>query len=123
MKKIEQQERTVTLSRLKIEILPVTIVGISPLIFHRWDEKSKRMILDKQLKKAVKGRAVRDPQADYEASFYKDKDGDIAIPVLMIKNAIVSAVRNVEGLTMTLVKGALFCRGDADGFAKVKYKN
>jgi len=121
MKQIKQEDRQITLSRLKIEILPVTIIGTSPLIFHRWDEKSKQMILDKQMKKAAKGRAVRDPQSDYQATYYRDSDGDIAVPVLMIKNALVSAVRNVEGLTMTLVRGALFCKGDSQGFAKVKY--
>ena len=121
MKKIDTEERKIELRRLVPGTIRVTIEGTSPLIFHRWSEKAKQMILDKQMKKAAKGREARDPQADYEASFYRDKDGDIALPVLMIKNAIVSAVRNVEGLTMTLIKGALFCYGDNDGFAKVKF--
>lgn len=121
MKKPNIEERTIELKRLTPARLRVTIEGTSPLIFHKWSEKAKQMILDKQMKKAAKGRGVRDPQADYEASFYRDRDGDIALPVLMIKNAIVSAVRNVEGLTMTLIKGALFCRGDIDGYAKVKF--
>ena len=107
---------------LNIGIIPLKIVGLTPLIFHQWSEKAKEMILDKQMKKAAKGREVRDPQAEYEASFYRNSKGEIAFPALAIKQALVGAARNLEGVTMTILRGSVFVQGDEDGLVKVDYK-
>jgi len=105
-----------------IKSLLVVIEGTSPLIFHRWSEKAKQMILDKQMKKASKGREVRNPEKDVEDSYYKNSEGKIAFPALCIKQAMVNAVRNVEGVTMTLLRGSVFVVGDKDGLILVQYK-
>ena len=73
---------TISIAPLNTELMKVKIVGTSPLIFHKWDEKAIRMILDKQMKKAQKGREIRDPEKEYENSFYYDKEGNIAFPLL-----------------------------------------
>lgn len=105
-----------------IKSLSVEIEGTNPLIFHKWSEKAKQMILDKQMKKASKGREIRNPEQDIEDSYYKDSEGRIAFPALCIKQAMVNAVRNVEGVTMTLLRGSVFVVGDKDGLIPVKYK-
>lgn len=105
-----------------IKSLSVEIEGTSPLIFHRWSEKAKQMILDKQMKKATKGRETKNPEKDVEESYYKDSEGRIAFPALCIKQAMVNAVRNVEGVTMTLLRGSVFVAGDKDGLIPVNYK-
>src|SRR3990167_9976043 len=105
-----------------IKSLSVEIEGTSPLIFHRWSEKAKQMILDKQMKKATKGRETKNPEKDVEESYYKDSEGRIAFPALCIKQAMVNAVRNVEGGTMTLLRGSVFVAGDKDGLIPVNYK-
>lgn len=105
-----------------IKLMKVQIKGTAPLIFHKWDEKAIKMMLDKQMKKAPKGREIRDPEKEYEASFYKDSEGKIAFPARNIKQAIVGSARFLQGLPMTILRGAIFVKGDKDGFIPVKYK-
>lgn len=50
--------------------LQIRIVGDSPLIVHAWSEKAKRMILDKQQKKASAGKEVRNPVQEFIDSLY-----------------------------------------------------
>ena len=107
---------------MNIGSMVIKIEGTTPLIFHKWSEKAKKMILDKQMKKAQKGREIRNPEEEYEASFYRNSDGDIAFPALSIKPAMVDSARNLEGVTMSLLRGALFVKGDKDGLIPVKYK-
>lgn len=119
---VKKQEIKLTIPRANIQLLKVKIVGLSPLIFHRWDEKAIKMIQDKQAKTAKSNvREARNPEAEYEASFYKTKDGAVAFPALSIKQAMVGAARNLEGVTMTLLRGAVFVVGDSDGLIKVNY--
>lgn len=103
-----------------IQMMKVRIKGTSPLIFHKWDEKAIKMILDKQMKKAVKGREVRDPEKEYRNSFYYDADGHIAIPTRNIKQAIVGSARFVQGVPMTILRGTIFVWGIKErGYAPV----
>lgn len=98
----------------------VKINGTAPIIFHRWDEKAKLMLLKIQQKDpSAKKRELRDPESEFVRSFYRDAEGDIAWPVLNIKQAMVDAARNIEGITMTLLKGAIFTKGDINGMTKI----
>lgn len=74
------------------------------------------------MKKAQKGREIRDPEQEYFDSFYYDAEGKIAFPALSIKQAMVNAARSIEGVTMTLLKGAVFVKGDKDGFIPLEVK-
>lgn len=89
---------------------------------HEWSEKAKQSIRDKQQKKATVKREARNPQEEYERAKIKDKDGDLAIKAIWIKNAIVDSSRFVENLPMTILRGALFIKGDEDGLIKLRYK-
>lgn len=114
-----------SLSKIEIpapnqQLMSVKIIGTAPIIFHRWDEKAKLMLLKIQQKDpSAKKREIRDPKEEFLRSFYKDSEGNIAWPVLNIKQAMVDAARNVEGITMTLLKGAIFTKGDVDGMTKL----
>ncbi len=114
------KDLTIQIPAPNIQEAKFTIIGTANLIFHKWDEKAKRMILDKQMKKAVKAREVRNPEAEYEASFYKDEKGNIVFPATAIKQAIVDSVRNIPTVTMALVRGALFVN-KGEEFIPVKY--
>lgn len=48
----------------------IRLIGDSPLIVHAWADKAKKMILDKQTKKATKGREVRNPFNEFCDSLY-----------------------------------------------------
>ncbi len=67
----------------------VTIKGMTPLIMHRFSEKAQKQIADKQAKKAVKNKPKRDPKAEFEAAYYRDADGDAAMPAINFKAAML----------------------------------
>lgn len=117
------------MAEMKIEIpapniqrIAVNIKGVTPLIYHKWDEKAIKMIEDKQQKKATKGREARNPEQEYENSFYYDVDGNIAFPARNIKQAIVGSARFLPDVKMTILRGAIFVKGDVDGMIPVTYK-
>lgn len=96
----------IELPALSIQTITLMLVGDSPLIVHAWSEKAKRQMLDKQMKKASKGRETRDPEADYEACFYRTPSGTYGFPAIGVKAAMVSAARYVDA-KMTVLRGAL----------------
>lgn len=108
----QKKELTFQIPAPNIQKMVVKITGTAPLIYHRWDEKAIKMILDKQLKKAQKGREVRDPESDFRSSFYKNKEGVIYIPARNIKQAIVGSARFINGIPMTVLRGTIFVWGE-----------
>lgn len=97
---------------IEISRYVIRIKGNSPLVTHAWSDKAKREMLEKQMGKARNKKAFKDPQADYEAAFYRLADGTAAVPTIAFKAAVVSAARQVEGLTMTFLRGAFHVEGD-----------
>lgn len=67
-KKVE--ETRVEIPAIELATFNVKIVGDSPLIVHAWSEKAKKMMLEKQMKKASKGKEVRNPHKEYADCFY-----------------------------------------------------
>jgi hypothetical protein len=110
------QTPTVVVERISPQLLELEIVGITPLLVCAWSEKAKRMILDKQMKKAKRGKDAKDPQADYLASRYISTEGWDGVPAGGLKGCVVNACRAVDGLPMTLAKRMLFVR--AQGYTK-----
>lgn len=112
----------IQIDRIAAETMRVPIVGTSPLIVHNFSEKSKRMMLEAQQgKKALK--EVRNPDAEYEAAFYRISDpltGELryGFPVTAFKAATIGAARFYgKSLSMTALRQFLFMRGvltDAD---------
>lgn len=102
----------IAISRIAEETLRVPIVGVSPLIVHRFSEKEKRKMLD-----ATQGRRTpkepKDPQAEYEAAFYYLGGGGYGFPADAFKQATVGAARFYgKQLTMTALKQFIFFRGE-----------
>jgi hypothetical protein len=102
------------IDKIGVGKMVVPIVGTTPLIVHNFSEKSKRQMLDAQQgKKNVK--VNRDPQAEYEAAFYRIHDEDGAdrygVPAVAFKQATISAARFYKSVRMSELKQALFFRG------------
>lgn len=100
----------VNISPISAETLLVPIVGTAPLIVHRFSEKAKKQMLD-----AMQGRKSpkqpKDPQAEYEAAFYRTKDG-YGFPAVAFKAATVGAARFFgKDVTMTSLRQFLFFKG------------
>lgn len=85
----------VKLVELDLKTIQLKLEGISPLIIHRFSEKAKKQMLDKMLGKASKGKAPKDPVAEYEAAYHRLPDGSPGFPVVGIKAAAVTAVTSL----------------------------
>lgn len=99
------------IDRIAEERLFVPILGVTPLIMHRFSEKAKKQMLD-----ASQGRQTpkqpKDPQAEYEACFYRLADGGYGFPADAFKQATVGAARFYgKAVTMTALKQFVFVRG------------
>lgn len=104
------------IQRIKHQTVIVPIIGTAPLIVHNFSEKAKRQMLEAQ--QGVKKLKVnRDPESEYEASFYRlaDEQGNnvgYGFPVLGFKNATISAARLFgKAVKMTELKQFLFFEG------------
>lgn len=105
-KKVESK---IEIPAMDFRMATLHVVGDSPLIVHAWSEKAKRMMLEKQMKKATKGKEVRDPFAEFLDSLYwlSERPADVTpenfsevaktakfgFPALAFKAAAVNGVR------------------------------
>lgn len=104
-------DATIEIHKIAAETLLVPLVGTTPLIVHRFSEKAKRQMLDNmQGRKSPK--QAKDPQAEYEAAFYRLGDGGYGFPSLAFKAATVGGARFYSGVTMTALKQFMYLRGE-----------
>jgi len=109
------------IDRIAEETIHVPILGVTPLIMHRFSEKAKRQILDVTQGKRTPKRP-KDPRAEYEAAFYHLEDVRYGFPADAFKQATVGAARFYgKAVTMTALKQFVFIRGELgqDGRALV----
>jgi len=94
--------------------LKVTVIGDQPLLSHKFSERCKKAMLAKQQRRANGGKESRDPEMDFKASLYRvdGEDGEYGFPAAAFKKAMVSACRFVDGMAMTVARGALHVMGD-----------
>jgi hypothetical protein len=102
----------VEIDKIHAETLRIPIVGTAPLIIHRFSEKAKRQMLDAmQGKKTPK--TPKDPEAEYEAAFYRFHDGGYGFPVIGFKAAAVEASRFYDkSVTKVSLRQFLFVSGE-----------
>jgi hypothetical protein len=102
----------IQIDRIAAETISVPIVGTSPLIVHRFSEKAKKQMLDNmQGRKAPK--EIKDPQAEYQAAFYRLKDGRYGVPAIAFKAATVGACRFYgKSVTMASTRQYVFFHGE-----------
>lgn len=68
---MQKKSETIVIPAINVQRATIRVVGDSPLIVHKWSEKAKKEILDKQMKKAkTKGHDAKDPVADFINSLY-----------------------------------------------------
>lgn len=111
-------DQTVTLAPLNIGVMEITVVGDSPLIVHKFSEKAKKAMLDKQMKKASPGKEAKDPWRDFVESMYwldgmptkpTEKDvekGRFGFPAVAFKAAAVTACTSIGDMTKVAARQA-----------------
>lgn len=103
---------SIVLPELKQREVVIQLRGTSPLLMHKFSEKSKREMLDKMQGKAkASKREIRDPEKDYQESMYVRPDGSYGFPALAFKNAVVTAA-NDAGIQKVLARRAFHVTGD-----------
>lgn len=131
-------KKTLSINAPEFEVMEFTIRGTTPLILHAWDEKAKRMMLEKQTGKAAKTKhEVKIPHNDFINSLYwlteKPEDGAFdeearenfesaiakgarfGFPIGGIKQAIITgAGRGGMDVKMTELRGSMFLEGNTD---------
>lgn len=98
------------LQRLQVEKANIQVKGLSPLIMHRWSEKARQEMLDKQMKKTVK-KQPKDPEQQYQDSVYKLDDDRLGFPADAFKKAMVRGAKQL-GLVMTDMRTGFFVHGE-----------
>lgn len=98
----------ITLKPIARKRMTFAIKGTSPLIMHQWSEKAMRQMREKQQGKKTKDREARDREAEAKAATYTTDDGQIGIPGMAFKSALVTAAHRDIGIERTLVRKALF---------------
>jgi len=114
----------IELPPLRIQSIRVTLIGDSPLICHRWGDKARKMMLDKQMKRAKTAREAKDPAEDFLDSLYwlspRPKEvtkealakARFGFPVVAFKSAAVDACSHVDGVTKVEARGAFHVGGE-----------
>lgn len=92
-------------------LLHADLVSTAPLIQHRWSEKAKKEMRDKQMGHAKAKKEPKNPEADFEAAKYLCPDGTPGIPAVAFKSAIVDAARLVGDAKMTHIRPAVYVHG------------
>lgn len=106
----------VELPPLNIQRIDVTLVGDTPLIMHRWSEKAKKEMLDKQMKKAKLAKAAKNPEQDFWDSIYiigeQGKKKTYGFPVIGFKASAVTACTSIGGITKVQARQAFHIDGE-----------
>lgn len=103
----------ITLARLEIAAAEIEIVGLTPLIPHRFSQKAKAMMLAKQQGRAKPKAQPKDPEQDAFDSAYWIEEGVQGIPSVAFKSAIADAARFFDrSVTIETLKRAVFVKGE-----------
>ena len=101
----------VQLKRIKRCLVNLSIKSTSPIIMHKWSEKSKSMIVEKVTTgKKTKDRELRDPETEARNCLHVTSTGDVGVPAVAVKAAMINAAHRDLGIERTLVRKSLFIR-------------
>jgi len=112
-----QAPKAIVIDRPKFETIAVHIKGVSPYVQHKFSQKARQQMMDKQrlgdqAKKSRK-RDAKDFEQTYKDAMHISREGWNGIPAPSFRNAMISACR-IVGFKMTLAKLSVFI--EADGF-------
>jgi hypothetical protein len=110
-------EATIQLPPLRINTIRITLIGDTPLIVHRWSEKARKQMLDKQMKVATTGKEAKNPDQDFRESLYVLEDGGYGFPIIAFKSAAVTACTSIgKNITKVAARQAFHVNGE---FARI----
>lgn len=118
----EAPTQEIELPELDFKQVTFTVKGIAPLIVNKFSEKAKQMMVDKQTKKATKGREAKNPEQQYKDSLYFFPDGKrTGFPAVGFKASMTRAGK-LLGLPMTDTRGKFHVLPDNEGNGLIEIK-
>lgn len=119
----------IVIPKIDVQRMQIPLVGDTGLVTHRWSEKAKKEILDKQMKKAKTAKEAKDPQRDFFESLYwltqqppppvtpETIDALLAearfgFPSVAFKAAAVTAAGDVDGAKKTEMRRRFHVDGE-----------
>ena len=113
----------VEIKPLNLKTLAITLVGDSALITHKWSEKAKKEMLDKQMGITKVGKNLKNPEEDYWSSLYHfsdeqskfigHKEGNrYGFPAVAFKCAMITAVTSVSSMTKVQARQCFYVMSD-----------
>lgn len=103
----------IVLPKLDVRTIKIRIVGDSSLICHKWSEKAKKQMLDKQMGKASAGKVHKNPENDFQESLYVHPDGGYGFPAIAFKCAAVEACTSLgKSITKVAARQAFHVLGE-----------
>jgi hypothetical protein len=105
---MKSQTKSVEILEFQIREVTIPIVGISPLIVHRFSEKAIKMIQDKQAGKAKnKKHDIRDPEGDFEGAKHVSVLGWEGFPAAGFKAAMIRGAKMIGMLPVATPPNAV----------------
>lgn len=104
--------KTIEIPEIKLQRLIVTIEGQTPLITHRFGERARKQIEDKQQGAARTAKPPREPESEFRDSLYVIQEGVYGFPAAGLKKALVYAGGRFADEQMTVLRGVINVQGD-----------
>ena len=106
-KSAKSAEKEIVIPQIRLEQMPVRIVGVTPLLTNRFSEKSIEEIESKQQHDAKGPREARDPTADFQAACHIILPGLYGFPSTGLKKAFVAAGFRFAEEKGTILRGII----------------
>lgn len=106
--------KTVEVINFAIESVVIPIIGISPLIVHRFGEKAIKMLEDKMKGKAKnKKHEIKNPEADFHEAKHFSAQGWEGFPACGFKASMVRGAKMI-GMVMKDTQTGFFVKADCE---------
>lgn len=121
MKNLKTKAMAVEIPQLNLKQCQITLIGETPLLVHKFSEKAKREIEEKQQKKAKNAKEARNPHEEYMASLYAfpGKKNKYGVPTSGVKNCAVTACKFTDGFPMTKARGSFHVVDNGSGLIEI----
>lgn len=120
----EKAEEKAEVEAVRIEHFELEVEGIRPLMEHKFSDRSKEQMLNKQ-KGKTKEISKRDDGViarEIEECIHRTSDGQVGFPAAGFKKAMVEAAPYLQGLNKKLSRGAFYVMGDDADLVPMEYK-
>ncbi len=103
-------KQEIRIKPLVLQGLEFRIRGTAPILQHAWSEKALRMLRMTAAERRKLVKEARDPETEAKGGLYCTEDGQLGVPAMAVKSAMISAAHKDFGVAKTDVKKALSFR-------------